>query len=192
MGCQIGVVAHSIVADSTLGVYSHVVRVAIGTFEIPHPTGTRVGTATELLRLHLITIDIQVAVTIAVRIDRLNLARSQLIVTILQMIFWNSRIEELQHVLTFIEIHDVVSNVGDVNFVISRFIIFIIRIVFKLCYSISLQIRQSLCPCRIVVILLHQRTDVFGWQCQSRVIRLSCQQFVIRPVYQVIGDGNVT
>ena len=128
MGCQIGVVAHSIGADSTLGVYSHMVRVAIGTFEIPHPTGARVGTATELLRLHLITIDIQVAVTIAVRIDRLNLARSQLIVTILQMIFWNSRIEELQHILSFVEIHNIVSNVGDVDVVVT--FTFILSIVF--------------------------------------------------------------
>ena len=102
-GLQISRIIDAIIGYCVSGVNLHVIRVVFGTFKEPNPTRTRARATFHLLVAHHLSIDVQVAVTITIRIDGLNLTvvrflcivRNQLIATILEIVSFCIRIEEL-------------------------------------------------------------------------------------------------
>ena len=121
VGCQIGIIVNTIICDGTLGAYAHMVWILIITYKIPHPTRTGTCTTVKLLTLHGTTIDVHVAITVTVRIDCLYFIFSQLIITILQIVTVSKWVEELQHVLTLVEVHNVVHVIGNVDVIVAGF-----------------------------------------------------------------------
>ena len=84
---HIGSMINIVKLDFVLRVNLYVIGITIGALKEPHPTRTGAGTTSHLLIIHGLTIDIQVSVTIRIRINGLNLiACSQLIGSILHMI----------------------------------------------------------------------------------------------------------
>ena len=157
VGLQIGGIADALVGNSTSGVYPHVVRIIVGTFEEPHPTWTCTGTTAHLLVTHSLSVNIQVTVTITVWIYGLNSAFilvifivwNQFVITVLQIVTVRIRIEELQqvgmviHSTGVVEAYEVVNRVSDPYVIIFAITtsITLISISSNLCDIVSFIIR---------------------------------------------------
>ena len=115
------------------------VWIVVFTVEEPHPARTGTGTTIHLLLIHPLSIDVQVSVTISVRIHGFDGFTRQLIVTIFHQVA--ATIQELQQIGTtvIVELHAVVHFVGniDVEVLACTSIAILVRIVFNLSNSIS-------------------------------------------------------